>query len=193
MKTNYTERILLTAVGLMMAMMVGCDNPSADVATDGNPPVSTAGGDSALPVEDEASSTDENSAPVADSIEPDERVRLAIESFHRGVCSEDETERIDAFDQIMPEESHFATLFGAEDGGRVWTMFQPRLTEMRDNTVKFKEELESGGELIEVEVIDTRKDTEKNDGRGGFADVIKAIPADIPLFQAVTKLSLIHI
>ena len=112
-------------------------------------------------------------------------VRKAIDRFHQGMCSNDESLRIAEFDKIMPTKHHFVRLFGEEDGAQLWTLYEPRRNEMRENTEKLKEQFESAGALVDVAVSDTRSADKSLGGR--FASVLESIPEDIPMFEALVR------
>ncbi len=112
----------------------------------------------------------------------EELIRNGIKDFHKGMTSEDEAIRKEAFDKFMPKQADLKALFG-EDAELIWPMLQKGLEFMKKNTIKFKEEFDQKGEIKEIKLIDVRK----NDVSGRYKELIKVVPSSIPLYRAITK------
>ncbi len=109
-------------------------------------------------------------------------IRKGIIAFRDGMVSEDEAVRQRAFDQFMPRKSDFQAMFG-DDSDLIWKDIEKQLGFMRKNTARFKKEFDGKGKIQKVELINVRK----NDSSGRYAELIKAIPIEIPLYRAVVR------
>jgi len=178
--------ILIIAMLLLGCNEAGEETPGADATREG-------GGSTV------ASQTPDNQPPaeaplptgqseVADTVQVTaadaaEIVRDGIDEFYSGICSDDESTRIETFDKFMMRQDHLTRLFGEADGRQLWSLVESHLSTMRQDTARLKQELSRGGAVVEIRPINVRRE----DRTGRYVAVLAAIPADIHVFRAIVR------
>jgi len=103
-----------------------------------------------------------------------------IRQFYTDVVSTDDKVSRDAIKAFVIDESGLQTLFGKDDGTKLWTMLS-RLFENPGVLQSMRQEIANKGAIKKIELIDVRKD----DASGRFKEILTKIPKDIPVFRAL--------
>jgi hypothetical protein len=115
-----------------------------------------------------------------EKVDPEKKVREGIIAFRKAIRSEDEKVRQAAYDRTVVDRKLTNKLFG-RDAELAWKLMAPRLKLMRENTAAFKKELDGEGKVKKITLHDVRK----RDLSFSHHNVLKLIPAKIPIFTAV--------
>lgn len=126
--------------------------------------------------------------------EPDEatKARQALEQMLSdkikdldvAVRSDNEEERIAGFRKVIPNEEVLIKLFGETDGKKLWSGMEPALKRMLTQTnIPHEATLKMGG-LLELKLRNCREEDAEIEG---YKDVLKIIPAEIPIYNAAIK------
>lgn len=114
---------------------------------------------------------------------PEEIVKAGLSEFHEAMRSGDAEVRDATFDAVMPDKALLEKLFG-DDANLIWPKMSTGMKQMKDNVGKAKEQLDRQGKIVSIELVDVR--TDDVSGRR-FRLVLQMIPADIPVYRAITK------
>ena len=129
----------------------------------------------------DASEKTVNQEPAPAPVSHPESLVIAIEQLYAGMRVESKEERVAALRRILPTIADLEVLFPGQ-GEKLWAMMGPHVDRMVEHIDDVAAEL-SRHEWTEIEPIDIRR----NDDSGPYADVLKGIPMEIPVFRIVKR------
>ncbi len=135
---------------------------------------------------------DEKQADQAAQDDPETKARLAteqlicdsIKALDVSLRDNDETVRIDAYRRMLPNQDLLIKLFGEGNGKKLWGGMEPALKKMLTMTERTKESTLAMGALLDVKVRNCR---EQDSEVQGYDEVLKMIPADVPVYNAAIQ------
>lgn len=114
----------------------------------------------------------------------EEIVKKGVMQFYQRVASDDATVRKKELDAVLPDEATLKTLFG-DDAQLIWSRFAELRKQIIAHSEKAKEEADSMGKIVSVQVFDLRKE----ESFGKYDRMLDVIPKDIPIYRAEMQLA----